>query len=242
MLALIRMDWTLNRRIVLQLSPLFLLWSGIVTMGMRGLLALSFEVAALLMFLPLFQNLRDTVEPFLLALPVSRAQVVGARFISVFGVMVLVFLAIFLLAWAGHRLGYGWARDVQLGDLAVGLGLQGFLLGAGVFLYLPFHFRFGGDLGIGFFLGSLVANLVTLLLICGWRGLLAHGTTLAQRLLDGGAFLAWVAGGWVLVGVLSVGLSIRAYGTRDSARAVPAVLPTLFLWAVLGLLAAASYW
>ena len=235
MLALIRMDWTLNRRILLQMTPWFLLQSLLAfAHGLRGLLGASFMAAAVLMLIPVFQNLRNTVEPFLCALPVSRAQIVVARYLSVLAVLTLVSLAYLALGWAGHGIGYGWARDMVFQDLATGLALQGLLLATGLFLYLPFHFRFGGDLAVSLFACSLVVGVGLLLLAFGWRGVMDHGLTLLARFLDGGATRMGGIGACLGLGAVSLGISVPAYQRRVRRVHLTFLLPILFLGVVLG--------
>jgi len=230
MFALIHMDWTLNRRLLLQFSPIFLLWTAVgVSHGMQSLLGISFAASLLAMALPVLQNLRDTVEPFICALPVSRRQIVLARYLSASTGMMLSFGFFFLLGWVGHGAGLRWASDILPGDLLAGMGLQALLLSAGLFLYLPFHFRFGGDLGLGLFTGTLLGCLIVLFAICGWQGLLDRTLLLLTRMLEERAFASSVLGAWGLLGVASLGLSLLAYPRRISRRPLSPALPLLLM-------------
>ncbi len=241
MLALIRMDWTLNRRILLQLTPLFMLQGALAfAHGLQGLLAAAFLLAALLMLIPVFQNLNDSVEPFLLALPVSRTRIVVARYLTATAALTFTLAAFLVLGGLGHRLGFLWAQDMRLPDLVTGLGLQGLLLATVLFLYLPFHFRFEGDLAVSLFAASLGAGLGLIGLLAGWHGFQEGGLALLNRLLDDPTALAGALTLLPAMGAVSLGLSIHGYRRRIRRTGAPAVLPALWLGLVLALLAEAG--
>ncbi len=241
MLALIRMDWTLNRRILLPLTPIFMLQVAMVfTHGLQGLLAAAFMPAALLMLIPVFQNLNDSVEPFLLALPVSRTRIVLARYLTATAALTLTLAAFLILGGVGHRLGFLWAQDMRLPDLVTGLSLQGLFLATVLFLYLPFQFRFEGDLAVSLFAASLGAGLGLIGLVAGWHGFQEGGLALLNRLLDDPAALARALALVPALGAISLGLSVHAYRRRIRRTGAPAVLPTLWLGLVLALFAEAG--
>jgi hypothetical protein len=240
-LPLVRMDWTLNRRILLQMSPIFVLWIAMgISHGLRGLLGIAFAASALLTGLTLLQNLRDSVEPFLCALPVSRRQIVLARYLSALGVLALSLGCFFLLGWLGQRAGFLWARELPVGDLALGLGLHALTLGAGLFLYLPFHFRFGGDLGLGLFTVTLMACLLSLIALCGWQGLLDRALALLARVLEDRAFTRGLLIAWALLGGASLALSLVAYPRKVTRQPLSPALPVLLCLATFLALAAAG--
>ena len=231
MLALIRMDWTLNRRILLQLTPLFLFYALMALGGTRGVVGLGFVLATILMALAVFQNLRDSVEPFVCALPVSRAQIVLARYaVSLTGLALGLALAL-ALGWAVGRLGLRWSQEIDLSIVRAGLGCQGFLLGAVLFLYLPFHFRFGGDRGLGVFAAAGVSCLLAILLAFGVEGTLDRTLALATRLIDDRAFLLGAGIGWLLLGAGSLALAIAGYRRRLSRAPLAPAWPVLLVLA-----------
>lgn len=241
MLALIRMDWTLNRRILLQMTPLFALQAALAFVhGLRGLMAAAFMPAGLVMFIPVFQNLSNPVEPFLLALPVSRTRIVVARYVTAAGALTLALTAFLVLGGVGHRLGFHWAQDLRLTGLLEGLGLQWLTLATTLFLYLPFHFRFEGDLAVSLFATSLVGGLGLIGLVAGWHGFLDGGMALLNHLLDDRAALVGTLALVPVLGAISIGLSAHAYRRRGLRAGAPAVLPVLLLGLVLALLAGAG--
>lgn len=240
MFALIRMDWTLNRRILLQVSPLLVLWAGLaIAHGLQGLLMASFLAAAVAMLVPVFQNARESIEPFLLALPVSWAQIVVARYLGALMGLGLALLAYGAFGAAGHALGFAWAQELRLPDLAVGLGFQGLLLAIVLCLYLPFHVWFRGELASGIFAGTLACGLAPMLVVWGFAGTLARMMALLDRVTDGRTLARAGAAGLLPLALVSLAISLQATRRNGRGFGVSAALPALLVAATLGLLALA---
>jgi len=223
MLALIRMDWTLSRGYFLRLIPLFLLWLSPLVATHQGpgvLLFSSFLFGTIFPFVTLFPFLAPTtIEPFLCALPVSRGQIVLARYVSALGTMVIGFLIPLALSGFGHLAGLETLPFS--GDMAAGAGLQAVILASFLFLFLPFHFRFGGDRGLGYFGATGLVAVIILLVLFGWERIMAQALYLADRFLDGGFFALGGALGAMALGATSLALSMRVYGERVKERVAP---------------------
>lgn len=240
MLALIRMEWTLNRRLLLQLTPLFALFAARMALGLSYSLTFYFMLATLLTVLPLCQDLKCGIQPFLCALPVSRGQIVRARYLTAMGALAVAMGVSLALGWAFKVGGAPMWQRVALEDLLLGLGVQGFLLAAGLFLFLPFHYRFGGDLGLGVFMGSLAASLLVILASFGWHGAQERGLALVGLLLEGGRPAGWALLAGLTLGLASLGLSVQAYRKALATVPSPVYLPTLLLALALGLAAVSA--
>lgn len=231
MLALIRMDWTLLRRLLLPASPAFALvfWLGFTEPRGGGLIMAGYLLALFGMGYPLFHDLGPhTTEPYLCALPVSRGQIVVARYASALAALLIALPLPLALAQVGRQAGLP-VPALPLADLGLGLGLVGLLLGGLLFLYLPFHFRFGGERGLGTFALCLTGLLIGLVARAGGPVFLARITQLDFSALERTAFRLQMVGGWMVLGAASLALSWHAYRKRTSATQVPAALPFLLL-------------
>ncbi len=235
MFALIRMDWTLCRPLLLRWSPVFLLTllaslSG-SPMGLLGILPLA-EFA---MGYPLFHDLGPrSIEPYVCALPVSRGQIVAARYLSAMGALGGVLVLTLASAWAARGLGFRVLEGLPFRDAVSVLGLMGCLLSALLFLYLPFHFRFGGERGLGLFAATLLGCLLAALARFGWQSVLR----LDFHFMERAYFETGAALGWLALGAISLGLSMEAYRRRTSANPLHFALPVLFLLGAMAALAA----
>jgi len=247
MLALLRMDWTLNRRLLLKASPLFLIFLVAAASAPQQLLGAGFLIAMVAMCLPLFHYLGPTpIEPFLWALPVSRTQIVVARYLSSLLGLIAGLALPMLVALILHQLRRMGFQEAVVSDLFAGMASIALILAAGLFLYLPFHFRFGGDRGVGYFMASLLGAAVMATILVGWDGmsLVARVFTLSNALLDGGMVLLKWALGVLTLGIVSLTLSVFFYRRRASQRPWrPRTLITLAAsaLALLGLIAALGW-
>jgi CubicO group peptidase (beta-lactamase class C family) len=237
-LALIRMDWTLHRRTWARISPLVLLWLAAAASGPGQLLGTTATLALLFVVMPLFPYLRpDSIETFLWALPVSRTQIVVARYLaSLIGLAAGLALPL-ALGCLCHAVGSAEFRHTPLADIAAGTTLVGLVWCAALFLFLPFQFRFGGERGMGYFLASALLAGIALILRFGWdfAGLVQRFLTLGDTLLEGKAILRLVLATLAL-GLASLGVSIHVYRRRASERppaARPRILAALALLVVL---------
>ena len=217
MFALIRMDWILQRSILLKLSPLFMLWLLAGAAEPLVLPFIAFLIAVMALIVPMFPYLGPvSIEPFLWALPVSRAQMVVARYLSALGGMILGLTLPLLIAWICHQLGTHQYRQASMTGLVAGMGLQVLVLAVVLFTYLPYHFRFGGDRGIGYCLGTWLILLVMVYLCFGLsaRGLEERLSVIGNALLDGGVALLGACFGTLALGTASLWLSISFYRRR----------------------------
>ena len=243
MLALIRMDWTLSRGLLLKLSPIFALWLAVpvVAHGTGPQLYASFVCAAVLGFLPLGPYLAPgSIEPFLCALPVSRGQIVTARYLSALaGTALGLLLPIAIWGCLGLA---GWFHQPrpEARDLALGLCLQAQLLATFTFLFLPFHFRFPGDRGLAWFGAAALGAGALLVLGLGWGELSHRSLILAQRYLDGGAFLLGAFLALAGLGALSLWLSIRGYRGQIAPRPLAFWAPAMVFLPVVALAVGAA--
>jgi len=112
MLPVIRMTWILNRRLLFQVSPLFAFYlTFLVGVQRTGdptkFITMFMAIAGLATAIVTLQGLAIPVEGFLLSLPVSRTQVVRAKyFTSLCGLAAGLALPLFV-AWTAHRVAQG---------------------------------------------------------------------------------------------------------------------------------------
>jgi hypothetical protein len=217
MVALLRMDWILGRRLLLRLVPLFLLPLLAANSWETGLLGAAWILALFTLGPPIAQELGPhPIGAFVRALPVSGRRIAAARYLWVLlalaGAGVLALLPV-LLSRAFHLPGPG---RVNPGDLALGLALQEGLLAAVLCLYLPFHFAVGGERGLGEFALSMAVPACALVAAAGPRPLMERCMELGIRLAGGGPALAAAALALAVLGALSLGISLG--GARTGWR------------------------
>jgi hypothetical protein len=235
MLALIRMDWILSRPVLLRASPILglILWLGLST-PKGGVLMAAYLLAILAMGYPLFHDLGPhTLEPYVCALPVSRSQIVAARYASALVTLLLALLLPLGFGLGARALGLNAMEGLPLEDAILGLAALGLILSALLFLYLPFHFRFGGERGLGAFAGSGFAGLLLLFFALGGRSLLTHSFEPSLEALERLPVRLGVLAAWLSLGGASLALSRASYQRRLAARQAPGLLPFLLLAAVL---------
>lgn len=235
MLALIRMDWILSRPVLWRASPFLglILWLGLST-PKGGVLMAAYLLAILCMGYPLFHDLGPhTLEPYVCALPVSRGQIVAARYGSALAALLIALLLPLGLGLAARSLGLNAMEGLPLPDALLGLAALGLILSAVLFLYLPFHFRFGGERGLGAFAASGLAGLLILFVALGGRRLLAHPFGPTLEALERLPVRLGILAAWFGLGVPSLALSWASYRRRLAVRQVPGLLPFLLLAAVL---------
>lgn len=220
MLPLMRTAWIINRRLLLQFSPWLALYLGmIVNAQCKGdpiVMAMVLVVFAILLtVIVTLQGLLLPVEEFILSLPVSRSQVVRAKYLSsLIGLAAGVTLPL-LTAWAAHRLAPGRvpAMGLEMAGLA---GLCVLYLASGICLFLPFVYRFGPARGITFFSLSLAACFAAGIAWKGRWGCIMALVDFSGRILNNRTFALATAAAVVALGLASLLFSIRTYQQKGS--------------------------
>ncbi len=220
MLALMRMDWTQNRRMLYYLTPLWMLWVLCQFMPtpdrdvlmLRIWTAFCFSLAFSL--LVILQNHTRPIDDWLCALPVSRAQIVLARYANTALAILAGLLIPLLLTLLTNALKLRYLPQVPIHDYLIGLGIPGSFLLIFTLLFLPLYFRFGADKGIGI-LGAVVVSVGGLLFWrWGYDGFMQRFIDLLTRLMDDGAFRGWMLMGIAVLAGGSIELSLWAYPQR----------------------------
>lgn len=218
MLPLINMAWVLNRRLLLQLSPVFALYLAQLvfvqhTREVTPFIIIALFITYLSTAIVTLQGLTLPVEGFLLALPISRTQVVKAKYAtSLMGLAVGLALPL-ATAWIAHSVAPAWvppASPTAMGIVALG----GIFIALGIFLCLPLVYRFGPSKGLMSF------TALTILLPAGalaWKG--ANGCmdlleAFGNRWLDQPLFALTVLVAVLLLGLGSLRFSVEAYQRR----------------------------
>jgi CubicO group peptidase (beta-lactamase class C family) len=237
MFALIRMDWTLQRRSLLFASPIFLVYLAGGASAPTQLIGATFLLAIFASLMPIFPYLGPiTHEPFLWALPVSLAHIVAARYVSsLIGLAVALALPL-LLAWALHAGGVGPFRGTPMAEMALGVALVGFTFVTVLCLYFPFHFLLGGPKAIAWFLGSGLALGILVVIWKGWDsfGYLQAFFNLGSTFMDSGTKALSALLGVTALGTVSLGLSVAFYRRRASE---PTLTPRARVLLMLGVTA-----
>lgn len=218
MLPLIKMAWVLNRRLLLHASPLFLFYLAQLVAVQHGgsiplFTAFALVTTAVITTMITLQGLTLPVEGFLLALPISRAQVVKAKYAtSLMGLAVGLALPL-ATAWIAHRVAPAWvppASPTAMGIVALGA----IFIALGIFLCLPLVYCLGPSKGLMSF------TALTILLPAGaliWKGV-NNGMDLLEafgnRWLDQPLFALAVLVAVLILGIGSLRLSVEAYQRR----------------------------
>lgn len=208
MLSLLRSHWPLNRRLLIGLLPLLLLWFFVAlqpggdSAELRFLL-IALATSATLLALAVLQS----PEGFLVALPVRRNDLVRATYVA--GLLAAILgLALPLAArWVvtGGSLPAG-----TLGNLALILAAES----VGLFVFLPLRFRLGPH-GLTVFAGLLLAGLVALHLGPGvYAGIEAVTETATRALAHPARTVPAALAAMSLLGLLSSHLACAAFARR----------------------------
>ncbi len=218
MLPVIRMTWILNRRLLFQASPLFAFYlTFLVGVQRTGdptkFITMFMAIAGLATAIVTLQGMAIPVEGFLLSLPVSRTQVVRAKyFTSLCGLAAGLALPL-VVAWTAHRVAPthvpGLSRDV-LGLVA----LLGLFLAAGIFYFLPFVYHFGTSKGMMLFAVTLILFPAGALAWKGASGCLEVILAFGNRALDQPTFALGLGASGLIFGLVSLRLSVRSYQRR----------------------------
>lgn len=218
MLPLIKMGWVLNRRLLFQGSPLFVFYLAQLVVVQHGgvtplFVTSALFITALVTAIATLQGLTLPVEGFLLALPISRTQVVRAKYLtSLIGLGLGLALPL-ATAWIAHRVAPAWVPPVTTTALGI-VALGGTFIALGIFLCLPLVYSLGPSKGLMSF------TALAILLPAGalaWRGangcmdlLEAFGT----KWLEQPSFALGIVAATLLLGFGSLRLSTGAYQRR----------------------------
>lgn len=216
MLNLLNLHWIANRRLLLQIAPLFALWLFLGLRGLRGevpqegfFATICLMMATTLMAIVTLQGITHGVEPFLLALPLRRGGLVASAYLAglLAGLVGLSLPLLVTLALPGLALPAGLAGVLAL--------LYGFL-GLGLFLLLPLRFILGGERGLTAFALLLGAVLLVTQLSLGLAPALIRLAEFGARILAHPLALGLpLAFAWVALGLLSAWVACRGYGQRS---------------------------
>ena len=223
-------DWATCRLFVLVVFPFYLLYGVIAHMADGVLFLFHILMAAGLSILPLILEDRFQSDTWLCSLPVTRWEMVAARYVNVLAVITVMMLFYIVL---GSLFGWLMPRESALPLLHPGMAIVFYLLPIlMVSLFLPFYFRYG--LSGGFFrmnisvLGLLLIVMIVLELRSSLGGLWRYLSSPSfigapvRTLVEG--FAGWLKSGGiglvVVLGLLSVpvislALSVRFYGRRE---------------------------
>jgi hypothetical protein len=219
MRPLIKMAWVLNRRLLLQGLPIFAMYLAqlVVTLhkgDVTPFIIIALFITYLSTAIITLQGLTLPVEGFLLALPISRTQVVQAKYAtSLMGLAVGLALPL-ATPWIAHSLAPAWvppASPTALGIVALGT----VFIALGIFLCLPLVYRFGPSKGLMSF------TALTILLPAGalaWKGVNGCMDLLeafGNRWLDQSLFALTVLVTVLLLGLGSLRISVEAYQRRS---------------------------
>ena len=220
MLALMRMDWTQNRRMLFYLMPLWMLWGSYLfaplpdqaMLGARIFLGFLFPLV--LSLLVMLQNHTRPIDDWLCALPVSRAQIVLARYASTALAILVGLLIPLLLTLLTNAMALKSLPRVPMHDYLVGLGIDAAVLLVFGWLFLPLYFRFGADKGLGI-LGAVIVSIAGWLFWrWGYEGCMQRFMDLLTRLMDDGVFRGWILIGVAVLAGVSIAFSLWAYPQR----------------------------
>lgn len=218
MRPLIRMTWVINRRMLLQLIPLFAFYIAQLVMAQRANLPVMFvfiflAIGGVAMGAVMLQGLTFPVDGFLLSLPVSRAQVVRAKYATSLVALVGGLALAFGASWLAQVVAPAQFPAVPAMVLARA-AMGALVLMTGLFCFLPSVFVLGPMKGLlGFTVVLILVPTVGLI----WKGaaeclelLIGFGhRVLTQPLLALG-----LVTGVLLLGLASLWISVAGYQRR----------------------------
>ena len=218
MRALIRMTWATNRRLLLLMSPLLAFYLSLmvytqITGNGVDLPAIAFTTMFLLLVVSTFQGPTFDVEAFLVSLPVTRSQLVRARYLTS-GLGLLAGLALPLtVAGLAHTLLPGHAAAPTPQELRATVFLA-IVDAVGLFVFLPLIHTFEPSRGI---LAFCIATVLALGGGLAWGGLdgVAALFHFFQDVLARPLPSLAVGGCLLALGLVSLGVSILGYARRS---------------------------
>ncbi len=216
MLPLIRMAWTVNRRQALALAPVLALILALAVLKLaqgqpaKFLMGCLFS-ASLLGGLVAFQGLASDMEGFLLALPVSRIQVVRARYLTSLAALALGLALPLAVAATAHALAPE-SVPAPGAEIVAMTGLLGLGLAAGLAAFLPFVYHFGSPKGPIVFMSLLGLACLVLSGVTSADAVFEALLHLLDRALEHREVALRLAGGVLLFVAASLGFSGWTYG------------------------------
>jgi hypothetical protein len=218
MFPLMHTAWIINRRLLFQFSPvlaiyLWALLSAQSTADASKTAMILVVFAALITSVVALQGLLLPVEDFILSLPVSRSQVVRAKYLACLLGLAAGLALPLLTAWIAHLVAPSRIPALSPDVLGIG-GLAALHLALGIFLFLPFIYQFGPTRGISLFALSLVALLAGCV---AWKGPEACTKILVDygdRMLESWTFALAIGAGVAAFGLASLAFSIWTYQNK----------------------------
>jgi hypothetical protein len=215
MRPLMHTAWIINRRLLLQFSPWLALYLWMLvnaqSSGDTMVTAIVLVFFALLVtIIVTLQGLLLPVEEFLLSLPVSRSQLVRAKYLSSFLGLSAGLALPLLTGWIAHLVAPGRVPAMSPEVLGTG-GLAAIFLAFGICFLLPFVYRLGPAKGLT--ISSLTLALL-LAVSVAWKGRWGCIKALldfSNRVLESRPFALSVLAGLALFGTASVAFSIWTY-------------------------------
>jgi hypothetical protein len=215
MLPLIRTAWIINRRLFYQFSPwlIFYLASSVVAQRGGAPLAMAARLVAfptILTIIITLQGLFLPVEEFILSLPVSRSQIVLAKYLSSLLGLVVGLMLPLLTVWLGHLLAPVYVPVFSREALGI-QGLAVIYLAFGSSLFLPCIYQFGPEKGSTFF------SMTFALFVAGclaWKGIdtcIQSFMDFSRHIMESRIFALAVIAGVLAFGLISLSFSIWTY-------------------------------
>ena len=180
--------------------------------GMNVALACGYTVLLLLI------DWKHDADRFVASLPVSREDMVKARYAgalgaAVCGTILYAFYGRVLLGFGGERLLRRWPGTPGWESVEglLALFLVAWVVGV---IYLPFHFRWGLGKGSWLFLASVALVVVVGAVLLRWLSVPWTLASVSKALAIPGTAIA-ALGGAAILGWLSLLASVRSYDRRD---------------------------
>ena len=231
MLPLMRTAWIINRRLLLQFSPWLALYLIMLVAAQREGDPLQMAVilmvfATLLTVIVTLQGLLLPVEEFILSLPVSRAQVVGAKYLSSLLGMAAGLALPLLTGFLAHALVPSQVHAFSREALGIA-GLAAIGLTFGICLFLPFIYQFGPARGFTAFAITLVLVVATAVTWKGRWGCTKALLDFGNQILESRSFALGVIAGLLVFGLGSLAFSIWTYRQKVAKGGHPLSISNL---------------
>jgi hypothetical protein len=219
MLPLMHMNWAINRRLVYGFSPVLAFYLSMLVVAqcdvemMPRPFALLFQsITGLVTLIITFQGLTLDVEGFVLSLPVGRAQIVRAKYLTcLLGLLAGVALPM-ATSWIAHFLAPNHVPAPSQEALRI-VAMATLFYALGIFLFLPFVHHFGPSKG--FMLFALAAILIPAGALA-WKGLDGAEAllTFMHSVLAHPPLALGISAGALVFGLGSLALSTWSYRRR----------------------------
>ena len=218
MRALIRMTWATNRRLLLLMSPLLAFYLSVMVYGQItkdgiDFPSIAFTCMFMLIIVSTFQGLTFDVEAFMVSLPVTRAQLVRAKYLTSFLGLLAGLVLPLVVAGLVHVLLPGRAAGPTPVELR-SAGMLAIFDAFGIFVFLPFIHAFEPSMGI---LAFILTEILTEGGVLAWKGVDGVGAVFHffQRALAQPQQVLAILASLLLLGLASLSLSTWAYARRS---------------------------